>query len=182
MTDLETPEGEVPDAAGTPSVEARAAAWWTGIQRLLPNDGGSNPAADPGALARLRRAATPLEALMEPQTLRLCRALDVNRNDARTLDRVAVLAIVLAHVRESTEGRLGALLGAGDPPRMHPLRLQRLISARDTEETLRGFREAVSLLDGRAPVPDLVRNVLGWLDGRAPERVKARFLFDYHGS
>ncbi|MGE3246936.1 MAG: type I-E CRISPR-associated protein Cse2/CasB [Beijerinckiaceae bacterium] len=152
-----------------------AIGWW----RRITDD----TIGDPGALARLRRATRPVEAWAEPETARLYRALGFKSEQREYYaEAAAILAMTLAHVRENKGRRLGVALGAGDPPVMHPLRLRRLASARNTAEILRGFREAIALLKGEAPVGDLTECVLDWTDRNRSEGRRSRFLFDYHGA
>lgn len=161
------------DAAG----QRRRAAWlwWS---RLTDERYG-----DRGALARLRRCYAPIEAWAEPETMQLYRALGFEaRHRTWRAEAVGVLAIVLAGVGENRPGALGQALGEGERPVLHDLRLRRLTSARDGVELLRGFREAVSLLGGKAPVGDLATCILGWLDADARDRTRTRFLFDYYGA
>ena len=118
---------------------------------------------DRAALARLRRASNPLAAAAEPATLDLYRKLDPVPGGAGweaisdDLARVAVLASVLAHVREDDKKLVGRALGP--PPGAGPeeavlksLRMRRLMAARGNEEIGTAFRRAVALLDGRANV------------------------------
>lgn len=149
-----------------------AAAWW----REFDSHG------DRGAMARLRRASFPTQAWGVSETMVLYRRLGFRQQYRESrLEPVAILAIVLAGVKEDARGSLGMALG-GESPVLHPLRVRRLAVARDGAETLRGFREAVALLKGKAPVADLARNVLGWLDPLTRDRTRTRFLFDYHGA
>lgn len=148
--------------------------WWT---RLTDERMG-----DRGALARLRRAHAPVEAWTEPETMRLYAALGFDARHRSTQgEAVAILAIVLAGVRENRAESLGKALG-GDPPVLHPLRMRRLTAARDGAEVLRGFREAVSLLGGAASVGDLATCILGWLDPDARDATRTQFLFDHYGA
>ena len=154
--------------------------WW----RML-NGVGENAAPDPGAMARLRRETSPARAWGEPATAQLYRALGFTFKDRDwRMEPVATLAMILAHVREDTGGRLGEALGAHDgrPAAMNPLRVRRLSAARDAAETVRGFREAVALLGSKAPVEDLAACALDWLDPVRGDRVRSRFLFAYHGA
>jgi len=162
-------------AEGRPPPHAGAAlAWWV---RLTDEKTG-----DRGVMARLRRANGFAEAWSEAETMSLYRTLGLDaRHRSRWVEAVGLLAIVLAHVRENGGGSLGGALG-GDPPVLNPLRLRRLTAARDGAELLRGFREVVALLGGRAPVVDLARCVLFWLDEDARDATRTRFLFDYHGA
>jgi CRISPR system Cascade subunit CasB len=171
----------------TLSDEFLATIWWWRMQKAKP-DGTSNPEANPGALARLRRCSSPVEALAEPMTIELCRRLNIQAHQHTRVEAVAVLAIVLAQVRTDAGQRvkLGTLLGPqggddGNAP-LHELRLRRLLAARDGAELLRGFREAVALLGGTVPVIDTASLILGWLDPHRGDRTRTRFLFDYHGA
>lgn len=166
QTDVEEKKAKRPPPAET---------WWNAVT--------DESSGDRGVLARLRRCSFPAEAWGEAETTRLYRMLGYKPEDlARRAESVAILAIVLAGVRTDAPGRLGAVLGSGDPPVLHPLRLRRLTAARDGAETLRGFREVVALLKGAAPVGDLAKNILGWLDLNTREATRTRFLFDYHGA
>lgn len=175
-----------PDRKGRPEA---CRDWWRELQREWPN-GETNHQADPGALARLRRASSPMEAAQEMQTIALYRRLHGAKFNEQKLAATAVVAAVLAHIRKNTadedsddRGKSTAeLLGRGDPPVMSPLRMRRLTSARDARETLRGFREAVALLKGRAPVADVAISILDWLDDFQADRRKTRWLYAYHGA
>ena len=168
-----------------PSWGQQCATWWQALQRTR-QDGTSNPNADPGALARLRRAPTIVEAAQEPQTIALYRRLHGARLDVRKLEATAVVAAVLAGIRADATGSAAELLGRpprnGDQPVMSPLRMRRLTSARDAKETLRGFREAVALLGGAAPVADVASSILDWLDDDRADRRKTRWLYHYHSA
>ena len=189
-----------------PSWGKQCADWWQALQRKWP-DGTANSSADPGALARLRRAATPLEAAQEPQTIALYRRLHGAHFDERKLEATAVVAAVLASIRtdaarrddstsEASQGSVSSdsfrppstaeLLGKvkvkGDQPVMSPLRMRRLTSARDAKETLRGFREAIALLGGTAPVADVASSIFDWLDADRADARKTRWLYHYHSA
>ena len=162
-----------------------AARWWAALRE----PGGEG--ADPGALARLRRETSPAAAWGEAVVADLYRKLGYSAREREfRMAPVALVAMVLAHVREDEGFLLGEALGPPKPDAsgqkkpavMHPLRLRRLASARDESETLRGFREAVSLLKDKAPVADLAACILDWNDARRGERVRSRFLFAYHGA
>src|SRR5688572_15097603 len=105
--------------------------WWKDLQ------------ADPGARSVLRRAQTPLDALMEPATLRLMLMLGWKRpeNDERRdfgAERITMLAILLAHVREDDSAPVGRRVGLDKDGRalMSRARWSRLISAEAPEELL----------------------------------------------
>jgi CRISPR system Cascade subunit CasB len=171
-------------------VEAAAREWWRSLQPRTSN--GHTYQGDRATLARLRRATEPLAAAHEPATLDLYRRLDVARPDASphqiaaALSRVAVLASVIAHVRNDDEKRLlGRALGPNDAKvpetaLLKPLRLARLLAARGDEEIETDFRRAVALLDGTANVGDLAWLVLAWDRDELGDRVRTLFAFAYH--
>ena len=106
-----------------------ATSWWRDLQ---PDPARQHPG-DRAALARLRRAATVGEAMMEPATLALFR-----RTGARgpaDLPVVALVAAVLAHVRmDAGAGRVARQLGPDHPDApetalMSQLRFRRLTAA-----------------------------------------------------
>jgi CRISPR system Cascade subunit CasB len=65
---------------------------------------------------------------------------------------------------------------------MSDVRMRRLCAAHDGAEAMRGFREAVLLLGGVAPIPDLAESILDWLDDDRGDKRRTRWLFDYHGA
>ena len=76
--------------------------WW---RVLNPPEGAPRSGPRRAALARMRRAATPIEVMQEPEALRLIARLP------RNPDRVAILAGILAHVRESDDRRIARAVG-----------------------------------------------------------------------
>src|SRR5690606_24187699 len=137
-----------PEIAPAAPEEARAEhpalAWW---RRLSHPERG-----DPGALARLRRSRSTLEALQVPQALELARRVGRLRGGGEAPDlrlRAALdLARVLAHVREH-EPRSHPMRAAGwkrpagmrresdageDRPRLAEARFRRLLQTGDGEE------------------------------------------------
>lgn len=151
-----------------------AVAWWRGLQPNAETGAPGNRA----ALARLRRAATVLDVMAEPETIDLFR-----RTGATAyvdLPAVALLAGVLAHVREDRHGQdVARLLGperpdAPDTALMSPLRFRRLLEAVEPDERLAAFRRMVALADGRVPVFDLARSLLDWTEER-----RRRWIYNY---
>jgi CRISPR system Cascade subunit CasB len=165
----------------------KCADWWRSLQRSK-EDGSPNHQPDPGALARLRRAATPLVAAEEFQTMRLYHRLFDAGDWEKKLEAVAVVAAVLADVRKNerklakgiANAPTASLLG-GKEPVMSALRLRSLMSAGTPLDTLRGFRQVVALLGGRAPIDDLAESILDWLDPAKADLRKTRWLFAYFG-
>lgn len=150
-----------------------ARTWWRSLQRRPDGSGG-----DPGALARLRRAGTALGAATEPATLELCRSLGLGWTG---LERAAVAAAVLAHVREDVPGT-SAARQLGPPSRNLPavmswLRLRRLIQAETGDDQITAFRRAVALAGGRLNVSDLGCSLIDWNDSR-----RRRWIYAYHQS
>jgi len=148
--------------------------WW---QRLTRRDGpylGQRRA----ALARIRRAATPIEVMQESEALRLIERLP------RNPDRVAQLAGVLAFVRESDERSVPRAIGRaslddGDEALVSEGRFRRLLQAQDNE-LMDAMRRLVRMAKGKLNVHDLSSAILDWGDGYRGDRVKRRWIFDYY--
>jgi CRISPR system Cascade subunit CasB len=152
-----------------------AADWWRRLQPVL--DGKRNPLADRAALARLRRCASVREAMQEPATIGLFRALGWH-NPAH-LPKVALTAAVLASVREAGHGHFARAIGPKDPSKpetalVKPLRFRRLMEAATSDERLTAFRRAVTLAGGTANPADLAAALLDW-----SERRRMDWIFDY---
>lgn len=73
--------------------------------------------------------------------------------------RLAVVAGVLAHVKEDSGGKLGQALNIAG---FSELRFRRLIRLETDTELLREGRRLVRILDGRVPVKNLARALLFW--------------------
>lgn len=134
--------------------------WWTRLRD--PQRG------DPGALARLRRSRSTLEAMQVPQALDLARRIAKPSPDGQLPDwkvRAALdLARVLAHVREHDAQHPMRAAGwkrfagtrkesdAGeDRPVLAEARFRRLLQTGDGEEKVVAFTRLIALLDGRSP-------------------------------
>jgi CRISPR system Cascade subunit CasB len=158
--------------------------WWS---RLQPRerDGRSLPG-DRAAIARLRRASSILEAATEPATADLYKRLGLSFPE-RDLRRAALIAAVLAHVRDDTTERVAIAIGiprggADTTALLTPLRFRRLIAAREVDDLLIAFRRVISILRGAVNVKDLARLLLAWtdpVDNRA-KIARTRFAFDFH--
>jgi CRISPR system Cascade subunit CasB len=152
----------------------QAAAWW---RELQPKDGqGERRSGDRGALARLRRCATVMEAASEPRTLALCRKLGVGE---AALDRVALIAAVLAHVREERfDLNVARQIGVQQDgtAAMSDLRFRRLLQADTLDEQLIGFRRLVALAAGKLNVADLAVGLWYW----GNEQERRRWIYAYH--
>lgn len=151
-----------------------ASSWWHGLQ---PDPAQGRPG-DRAALARLRRAATVAEAMTEPAAIALFRRIGATGPDR--LPEIALLATVLAHVREDArEGSVARCLGpeypdAPETALMSPLRFRRLLEATTDDERLTAFRRMVALAGGTLPLRDLARSLLRWNDA-----TRRRWIYDY---
>ena len=152
--------------------------WWRSFN---PADG-SRSGTHRAALARIRRAATVTEVLLEPEALRLVQRLPHSQA------RAAILAGVLAHVRDTEDVRVAraigrrslddeqsALVSEGRFRRLMQTRDQELMETRD-QELMETMRRLVRLMKGRANVHDLSAAILHW-----GEKTRQRWIFDYYG-
>jgi CRISPR type I-E-associated protein CasB/Cse2 len=178
-----------------PAAKPRAPAaldWW---QRLSDPKRG-----DPGALARLRRARSPLEAMQVPQAIELVRRLGAVPRDGRAADgrlRAALdLARVLAHIREHDPlhhpmraagwkrfaGMRREADAGDDRPRLAEARFRRLLLTGDGEERVAAFTRLVKLLGGAVKVDDLARDFVAWNDPERGDLVRERWAFLYYNA
>ena len=152
---------------------AIAAEWWRDLASEEPGRRATRGTRR-AALARLRRAATPIEVMQEPEALRLIRRLSW-----AAPERVAILAGILAYVRESEDQRIARAIGREsfdeDKALMSEARFRRLLQA-SGEELMEPLRRLVRLTKGKANVGDLSFSVLYWGD-----KVRKRWIFEYYG-
>ncbi len=156
------------------TVGETARRWW---RRHQPDA----PRPDAAGFAQLRRAVTPVEALMVPATHALDAALAEARPDrSRDWQALGVLAATLAHVRvDAPARRTAAIFGEkrGDRPVLSPLRFQRLLQADGWPARMAAFRRAIAVADGHANVADLADSLLAWTD-----IARTRWMFAYFGA
>ena len=149
-----------------------AAAWW----RELNPENRVQTGPQKAALAHLRRAGTPLEAMREPAALRLIQRLP----DYENKDRVAALAGILAWVEENGHQRVARAIGRSSLDDagavMSEGRFRRLLQVVGNEELMDAMRRLVRLANRGVNVRDLSDSVLYWGDG-----VRKRWIFDYYG-
>lgn len=168
-----------------PTIGSVALGWWSSLQPEARPDGrrGGNP----GALARLRRAGL-LDAVMEEATIDLFHRLrDVPRGAALgqlLVERAALIAAVLAHVRDRETRKVAAVAGekSGDQRVLSPLRLRRLFATRSPADCLIAFRRLVALLGKEANVADLAESLFDWPDEFRGDGQRTRWAFDYYGA
>lgn len=168
--------------------EDLAAEWWRemSFERTgggLRRAGGAKRA----ALAQLRRAAGPIDALAVPEAIDLYRRLrPVDRGVTSDFpDRVAATAVALASLRPELENlrpdrRVPRVFARrsfddADSAALSQARFRRLLQA-DGVELLDAFRRLVRLLDGRAEPGSLADAILHWDDW-----MRQRWIFEYYG-
>ncbi len=156
----------------TRSAGAVAQNWWRGLAQS--NDGKPAPGSR-AALAKLRRAGSPLEVMMEPDALRLIQWLQ-----GFDADRVAVVAGVLAYVREDVDARIIRIVGRNSledemSAMLSESRFRRLLQTPpDNLLLLEAMRRLVRLAK-KANVANLAESILYWGDRR-----KKQWIFDYY--
>jgi len=159
--------------------------WW----REMQPDGRRR--GDRAGLARLRRAASAVDALSEPSTIELCRKLGVSAASRfPSAGRVAALAGVLSHVRAevaaSPAGRRPTMMGLVGPQgtsdealsgaKLKEIRFRALLTTREDDELLTSMRRLVRLAGDFANIRDLAGAILDWSDD-----TRRRWAFDYYG-
>ena len=143
--------------------------WWRSLNPENAEQSGHQRA----ALARMRRAATPVEVMQEPEALRLIARLPKNPS------RVAMLAGILAFVREYDGQCVARAVGRREldddkSALLSESRFRRLLQE-PAGELMEPMRRLVRMTKGTLNVHDLSRSVLYWGDG-----VKKRWIFDYY--
>ncbi len=144
--------------------------WWRGLNpENRPRTGPQR-----AAMARLRRARDTLEVIREPEGLALVARFPVWRRE-----RAAVLAGVLAFVREDGGGPIARVVGRislddAESASMSEPRFRRLLQTEDAE-LMDTMRRLVRFAKGRCNVRDLSRSVFDWDD-----RVKKQWIYDYY--
>jgi CRISPR system Cascade subunit CasB len=151
-----------------------AARWW---HDLIP-DPIRKHRGDRAALARLRRCATVMDAMQDPETVRLLRsASGSGRQDFET---AALTAAVLAHVRGDNPALpVARQIGPESPDKpetaiVKPLRFRRIVDAETPDERLTAFRRLAAQADGRLNVANLARALVRW-----DEETRIRWTYEY---
>jgi CRISPR type I-E-associated protein CasB/Cse2 len=126
-------------------------------------------------------------AAMEEVTIDLFRRLAPISKLPRDVlfERTALIAAVLAHVREYETRKVAEAAGEKtvDAQRVvHPLRLRRLFAARTPADSLIAFRRLIALLGKKANVADLAESLLDWPDERRGDERRRDWAFDYYGA
>jgi CRISPR system Cascade subunit CasB len=149
--------------------------WWSDLQ------------SDPGACAKLRRCHKPIEALALPATIDLMLRMGWKPPESDQYDwygeRIAAIAMVLAHVREDIEQPVARLLGdtrGGEKRLLSQSRWERLSNVEGSEDIATEFTRLVQMLGGTANVVDLALTMLTW-DSEKNHRAKQRWIYMYYG-
>lgn len=132
--------------------------WW---ESLRPDPESRRPG-DPAALAALRRCATTSQVHLVPVFELLVREMPEAR-----LDDLAVVAAVLAHVREHDPSagvaeQIAKASGPGGQPAVSPLRFRRLLQVNGAEERIRAGARIARQLKGQVNVVDLADALYWW--------------------
>lgn len=151
--------------------------WW---RTMAGWPSGNN--ADRGGLAKLRRCREPLNALLlAPATFNL-----IERLPKSNKDRVAVLAVVLAHIRDDDSSkRIARAIGRKslsdeESALLSEGRFRRLLQSEGNEELLTNMVRLVRHMKGKANVEDMAKTILDWGDTKWGNRTRRRWAFDYY--
>ncbi len=174
-TDITTDRGQHTEKSG--DFGTICLGWWRGLTD--PSIGRSR--AD---LARLKRAGGAVDVLAIRAVHELNRALAAAGHDMRSApDRLALIAQVLAQVKEHTGQRLAQRMGQGDPKPLSEIRFDRLIRTRDLTkpeelaELATQLRRALAVVGPAANVARLAQDLRWWTDA-----TRASWCFDYYGA
>lgn len=157
-----------------PSSESREVLrrWWNSLDD------------DRGTRAELRRCANTLQVMevagfhhLHARLLPLGLANKTQEDTERAAAQLAVVAAVLAHLKEGGERKpaLAFSTGAspGDPPLVSPLRFRQVLEARTPDELLLRLRRVLPLARGLDPI-QLAADAFHWSD-----RIRKQWVFDY---
>ncbi len=133
------------------------------------------------ARAELRRAANVTDALGVSATHELSQRLHRAGHDLRKRrdgpDRLALIAVALAHVTENQRETAARRFGAGEPKTLSGLRFNAIIRTREPRQLIRPMARALQLIKGEASVSRLAADLYWWND-----RTRTDWCFDYHGA
>lgn len=133
------------------------------------------------ARAELRRADNSLAILSIEVVHRLHKDLVANSHDLRRWkdgpDRLGLIAVAMAHVKEPGGAAAAHRFGAGDPKPLSGLRFDALIRAHSPRAMLRPLTRALAIVDGSVDASALARDLFWWNDN-----TRANWCFDYHGA
>ena len=129
-------------------------AWW----KNLDNERGDR--------ADLRRCHNVVEVVFNPTYHRLW--LDMNKIGFGNKDSVALIAGVLAHVRNDQRGESFAAqmasLNGGSNSQISSLRFKRLLKIEGKEELFSSIVRVIKLMDGNVNICNLANSLYWWND------------------
>jgi CRISPR type I-E-associated protein CasB/Cse2 len=159
----------------TPEAAKAVLSWW---YKMHP-DKQTGERGDRAGIAKLRHAATVMEASMEPAVIGLCRELEAAPTE---MNQVALIAAVLADLRETIPGEsIARALGQPEgTPLCSASRFRRILEATEPDAQLTAFRRALALLKHRGNLVDLVQSLLEWNDPYRRDARRQRWLYDYY--
>ena len=129
-------------------------------------------------LARLKRASVETDALAIRSVHDLNQRLSSNGFDMRWQpDKLALVAMTLAYVKESSKSRLAQIMGQGNPKQLSELRFDRLIRMQNPAELTVQLRRALAVVGHSANVARLAQDLFYW-----NEKTRADWCFDYYGA
>lgn len=166
--------------------DSPAVAWFRDVQK-----------GDSGVRARLRRARSQTEVLMEPKAIQLAQRMG-RLARGRIVSDEAIgaaldLARVLAHVKEH-DGKQRLMQRAGwrtfagdrresdagdDRPTLSGVRFRRLLTTDGGEALVAAFTRLVRQLDGVVNVGELASDFLDWTHPTRGAKVRRKWAFDY---
>ena len=133
------------------------------------------------ARAQLRRSSSVAEALAVGATHELNRRLVAGGNDLRRRsdgpDRLALIAVALAHVTEDHDATAAQRFGTGDPKKLSYLRFNALLRAKEPRQLIRPLARALRILRGGANVRKLATDLYWWGD-----TTRTKWCFEYYGA
>ncbi len=163
-----------------PGIGQRAWQWWAALADPNETRGGR----DRATLAQLRRCHVWTDAIMHPAGIDLVRRLaGAQARDGTQVMQAAILAIVLAHVREDAPGkRIARAIGRSglndeESALVSEARFRRLMLSRTPEELLGQMTRLARLMKGAVNVNDMSESIFFWSD-----RKRRDWAFDYYAA
>ncbi len=179
-------EADSTSEKAVPSNDSPAVAWFREVQQ-----------GDAGVRARLRRARSRTEVLMESRAIQLAQrmgrlARGRNASDEE-IGAALDLARVLAHVKQH-DGQRRLMQQAGwrrfagdrresdagdDRPTLSGVRFRRLLTTEGGEPLVAAFTRLVRQLDGVVNVGEIASDFLDWTHPTRGAKVRRKWAFDY---
>lgn len=148
-----------------PAARVKLLEWWNWLDGTQISFKKSNGRGD---RARLRRVESPDDVLLTDAFFHFLQEMPETWSERKHLQASAMIAAIVAHVKENNETMSFATLLAtpkdnGDKPRMSELRFQQLQKSHDPTEFFRRLLRAVKMLDSNVNIPSLANDVLHWM-------------------